>query len=70
MMSSIHSSSGGGGGGDQQSTSSHSYEESGLPFFADMTLDLAEAHDIAETPEPTRRTMVDTTTTTTTTNNK
>ncbi len=29
------------------------------PFFADITLDLAEAHDIAETPEPTRKTLAD-----------
>jgi len=26
--------------------------DTGIPFFADATLDLAEAHDIAETPEP------------------
>lgn len=29
------------------------------PFFADVTLDLAEAHDIAETPEPTRVVLVE-----------
>jgi hypothetical protein len=28
-----------------------------VPFFADATLDLSEAHDIAETPEPQRRTL-------------
>ncbi|CAJ1945651.1 unnamed protein product [Cylindrotheca closterium] len=28
------------------------------PFFADMTLDLAEAHDIAETPEATHRKLL------------
>lgn len=31
-----------------------------MPFFADMTLDLAEAHDIAETPEPMQRAIVQT----------
>lgn len=35
----------------------HGEEES--PFFADITLDLAEAHDIAETPEPNRKTLVE-----------
>jgi hypothetical protein len=46
-----------------QSSSRHSYEaENGIPFFADMTLDLAEAHDIAETPEPLHRTLFPTTT--------
>lgn len=30
------------------------------PFFADMTLDLAEAHDIAETPEATHRKLLHT----------
>lgn len=30
---------------------SFSHGEDDIPFFADMTLDLAEAHDIAETPE-------------------
>ena len=33
-----------------QQGSDHGDDES--PFFADMTLDLAEAHDIAETPQP------------------
>jgi hypothetical protein len=31
-------------------SSSHGDDESASPFFADMLLDLAEAHDIAETP--------------------
>ncbi|KAG7368003.1 plasma-membrane choline transporter family protein [Nitzschia inconspicua] len=44
-----------------QSHSSQSYEaENSVPFFADMTLDLAEAHDIAETPEPMQRTILQT----------
>lgn len=38
-----------------ESHGSASYAEDDAPFFADMTLDLAEAHDIAETPEPTTR---------------
>lgn len=38
---------------NQGSFSNNSEDES--PFFADMTLDLAEAHDIAETPEPNRK---------------
>jgi hypothetical protein len=48
-----------------QSTSSHHSNndaENGVPFFADMTLDLAEAHDIAETPEPLHRTLFPATT--------
>ena len=40
----------------QQRSSMRGEEES--PFFADITLDLAEAHDIAETPEP-RKFVVD-----------
>lgn len=40
-----------------ESSSSVGDDES--PFFADMTLDLAEAHDIAETPEPTKRPILD-----------
>ena len=40
-----------------ESSSSVGDDES--PFFADMTLDLAEAHDIAETPEPTKRAILD-----------
>ena len=32
--------------------------EDDFPFFADITLDLAEAHDIAVTPEPTRKAVV------------
>jgi hypothetical protein len=30
------------------------HDSNHLPFFADATLDLEEAHDIADTPEPTR----------------
>eukprot|EP00980_Cylindrotheca_fusiformis_P020309 scaffold7344_cov145-Cylindrotheca_fusiformis.AAC.7 len=41
---------------DQDMSSSHGEDEA--PFFADMTLDLAVAHDIAETPEPTTRKVV------------
>lgn len=33
----------------------HHQEDESPPFFADITLDLAEAHDMAETPEPTRK---------------
>jgi hypothetical protein len=41
------------------SVSSHSYDDSGgVPFFADMTLDLAEAHDIAETPDPSQKSVI------------
>ncbi|KAL3895204.1 MAG: hypothetical protein SGARI_007518, partial [Bacillariaceae sp.] len=41
------------------SVSSHSYDDSGgAPFFADMTLDLALAHDIAETPDPTQKSVI------------
>lgn len=36
---------------------SESHHEDDVPFFADMTLDLAEAHDIAVTPEPLRTTF-------------
>lgn len=36
------------------------HQDDDSPFFADITLDLAEAHDIAETPEPTRTTLTDT----------
>lgn len=43
----------------QSMNSSFSYSEDESPFFADMTLDLAEAHDIAVTPEPTRQVLVD-----------
>ena len=42
-------SSNGGGGGGGNST----------PFFADMTLDISVAHDIAETPEPINRKTFD-----------
>ena len=39
---------------------SFSHNEDDSPFFADITLDLAEAHDIAETPEPTLKQGVNT----------
>jgi hypothetical protein len=62
-------STGGSGGSHQTPTSStltqqqhelqdhgsHSSSDGGGLFFADATLDLDEAHDIAETPEPPRR---------------
>jgi hypothetical protein len=38
-----------------QNHGSHSSSDGGGLFFADATLDLDEAHDIAETPEPPRR---------------
>lgn len=37
---------------------SYSAGEDESPFFADITLDLAEAHDIAETPEPSRKALI------------
>jgi hypothetical protein len=36
-----------------------SFVDEESPFFADITLDLAEAHDIAETPEPIQRSVLD-----------
>jgi Plasma-membrane choline transporter len=44
---------------DLDHSTSSSYEDTAPPFFADMTLDLAEAHDIAETPEPKQRTLIE-----------
>lgn len=39
----------------QQDSSHHHHSSHSTPFFADATLDLDEAHDIAETPEATPR---------------
>jgi hypothetical protein len=36
------------------------HEDDESPFFADITLDLAEAHDIAETPQPIRKLLKET----------
>ena len=46
--------------GDNNSTNGdgHPPQEEDFLFFADITLDLAEAHDIAVTPEPTRKAVV------------
>lgn len=42
-----------------QDLSSGSHGDEDAPFFADITLDLAVAHDIAETPEPTRKRLLE-----------
>lgn len=47
-------------GTDGSGSDSYIHHDDESPFFADITLDLAEAHDIAETPEPTRKQLVDT----------
>ena len=43
---------------DENHGSATSFGDDDPPFFADMTLDLAEAHDIAETPVPTRKRLI------------